>query len=633
MRLISQMKKVFLTLALAVFCLFSASAVHAADADQLDIELQLDRETVMINGMESKGAAPYLSNDTTLVPMRVITTAFGAVLQWDGDTETITLKYGGQTVKLVIGSLKAEVNGTEKLLSAAPELKNDTTMVPIRFISETFGAKVSFDDATGTIKITGAKSGGTSGSTGMDIDAGKTKIGNSYYGWSMKYPTDLRKDQISFREDAVKFNQADGEYQLIVWIEEDHSPVSSEALLKRLSEEVEGNETVLDKKTVKDGDMTYAKIVAKDKEGYYEHRAYQSDERLYFLHLIVKKEENFKNAEKTKSYSDLLNSFRPSYNKEDGSIKDLSTVKDGSRPYNNEDLGLKVQIPAEWRMSKNSQWQNFYSEDSTEALTVRMTSIADQDTLEKWVQREMDDMKADLVSDALKMEQPIPIEINGAKAIKLKYSTKLSDQWSTIYGYYMFKGNYKYEFDVVFTKGKDNSVLADTLLKSIELTGKINTSYGFIEDDRDFVDRTKVEEHKFKTEKFSVSVPHYWTQEKNDKGSVIFSASAGVVSVTVVDGSLEQYKRAVDYAMEQSGNASSDFKVTSKGPTQLAGQSGYKWEYTTKSTNGAAFKKTTYAAAKNGKLYLIDVVMNQAHGTGANTAMFNAIVDSFRILD
>lgn len=628
------MKRILLLIA-ALFCL-SAQQVLADSGDSLDIKLQLNKESVTINGTDSTGEAPYLSDSTTLVPMRVITTAFGATLQWNGETQTIVLKYGDKTIKLTIGSLKAEVNGKPADLPAAPELRNGTTMVPLRFISETFGADVQFDTETGTIKITGKKAAGakSSGGTDINIDAGKTKIGNSYYQWSMKYPTGLSKDKINFREDDVTFKDANGEYDLYVYVEDGHSLVSSDALLKKLADELGTSETILDKKTVTASGTTYAKITSKYKDGYVEHRAYQTDERLYYIHMYIKKEEYYKNAEKSKTYTDLLDSFKTSFDTQDSSIKDLSTVSNGYRPYKNDDFGLKAEIPADWKMAKDSSWTVFYDEDNTQSLSVRMTSLIDKDTLEQWVARDIEYLKKEYLPDYITLGTPEQITAaSGEKGLKLYYSTKIGDKWKTFYRFYFTKGNYKYELNLRLKT--DNQSLADTIQKSIGFTDKSNSSLGVIDDDSDFIDKTKLNEEKFKKEKFAISIPHYWERIESSSGSdaIVYGANAGEVSIKVSDGNIDKAKQSLDAAFKQLQSSQQDFKLNSSTTVTLAGVTAYKWVYTTKDNSGVEITSTVYLVSKNDKLYAISISILKATSTEANLKMMQSIVDSFRFLD
>ncbi len=98
--------------------------------------------------------SPVIKNDTTLVGFRAILEALGAEVSWDGETQTVTAEKDGISIVLKINSTAATVNGEEKTLLTAPEIINDSTMIPVRFISEQLGMNVDWDGETQSITIT-----------------------------------------------------------------------------------------------------------------------------------------------------------------------------------------------------------------------------------------------------------------------------------------------------------------------------------------------------------------------------------------------------------------------------------------------------------------------------------------------
>lgn len=103
-------------------------------------------------------AAPEIKNDRTFVPLRAIAEALDADVGWDGETETVTLAKDEVKTSLVIGSTqtKTEKDGKtyDGFLEAEPYIKNERTMVPLRFISETFGMDVEWDGDKHSVYIT-----------------------------------------------------------------------------------------------------------------------------------------------------------------------------------------------------------------------------------------------------------------------------------------------------------------------------------------------------------------------------------------------------------------------------------------------------------------------------------------------
>ena len=106
------------------------------------------KETEIDNG---KGTAPVTLNSRTLLPVRSIIEAFDGDVFWDGKTQTVTLAMKDDTIKLNIGSDVAYCNGKAYTLDVAPAIINERTMLPIRFIAESFNLGVAWEDKTQTV--------------------------------------------------------------------------------------------------------------------------------------------------------------------------------------------------------------------------------------------------------------------------------------------------------------------------------------------------------------------------------------------------------------------------------------------------------------------------------------------------
>ena len=89
-----------------------------------------------------------------LVPMRGIFEALGASVHWDGDTRTVTGNRAGTTVLLSIDSKIAQVNDNTVELDVPATIVEGRTYVPLRFISESLGANVSWDGERRVATIT-----------------------------------------------------------------------------------------------------------------------------------------------------------------------------------------------------------------------------------------------------------------------------------------------------------------------------------------------------------------------------------------------------------------------------------------------------------------------------------------------
>lgn len=96
---------------------------------------------------------PVIVNDRTLVPLRAIFEALGAVVDWEPTTRTVTARRGETSISLVIDTNIIKKNGTDIEIDVPAQIINDRTMVPVRAISESLGASVDWDPITRTVLI------------------------------------------------------------------------------------------------------------------------------------------------------------------------------------------------------------------------------------------------------------------------------------------------------------------------------------------------------------------------------------------------------------------------------------------------------------------------------------------------
>ncbi|MGM9550824.1 MAG: stalk domain-containing protein [Clostridia bacterium] len=102
--------------------------------------------SVNVNGIKIKtDVAPFILNDRVLVPLRAIFESIGASIEWNQDTKTVTAVKGDKVIELTIDNLEAKVNGEIVTLDTPAIIRNNRTMVPVRFVSEALGAEVKWN--------------------------------------------------------------------------------------------------------------------------------------------------------------------------------------------------------------------------------------------------------------------------------------------------------------------------------------------------------------------------------------------------------------------------------------------------------------------------------------------------------
>jgi tetratricopeptide (TPR) repeat protein len=97
---------------------------------------------------------PRVQNGRTLVPFRALGEALGATINWDPSTQTVSFKKGDNVVQLPVGENSALVNGRQYTLDVPAFIENGRTLVPLRFISEALKAKVQFLPDTQMVIVT-----------------------------------------------------------------------------------------------------------------------------------------------------------------------------------------------------------------------------------------------------------------------------------------------------------------------------------------------------------------------------------------------------------------------------------------------------------------------------------------------
>ncbi len=101
-----------------------------------------------------RGTAPIIQDSRTLLPIRAVIEALGGSVTWDGETQTVMLAYKGDIITMVIGSTTAYINEDAQTLDVAPIVIDERTMLPIRFVAEGFKLGVDWDGDTQTVTVT-----------------------------------------------------------------------------------------------------------------------------------------------------------------------------------------------------------------------------------------------------------------------------------------------------------------------------------------------------------------------------------------------------------------------------------------------------------------------------------------------
>ncbi|KNY27409.1 beta-propeller domain-containing protein [Pseudobacteroides cellulosolvens] len=94
---------------------------------------------------ESEDVKPFVKDGRTLVPVRFIAESFGAKVDWNEKTSTINLSIGGRNVNMEIGKAAMNISGKAVSIDVPPEITEGRTYIPLRKLAEAFEKEVFYD--------------------------------------------------------------------------------------------------------------------------------------------------------------------------------------------------------------------------------------------------------------------------------------------------------------------------------------------------------------------------------------------------------------------------------------------------------------------------------------------------------
>jgi hypothetical protein len=97
--------------------------------------------------------SPCIIYGRTMVPLRFIGEAFGVEFTWDGQLKKVTYNAELGSVELVAGKKSVKIGKNQIDLDVPVTVKNGRTLVPLRFIGNSFGASVTWDGNNKTVEI------------------------------------------------------------------------------------------------------------------------------------------------------------------------------------------------------------------------------------------------------------------------------------------------------------------------------------------------------------------------------------------------------------------------------------------------------------------------------------------------
>jgi len=111
--------------------------------------------TVYIDGQPvSFDTQPIILNNRTSVPLRGVFERLGATVDWNKETRQAIIKNDYIEVLLESNNKGVLFNGKIQFLDTNATIRNDRLLVPLRFVAESLGHKVRWDNASRSVYIT-----------------------------------------------------------------------------------------------------------------------------------------------------------------------------------------------------------------------------------------------------------------------------------------------------------------------------------------------------------------------------------------------------------------------------------------------------------------------------------------------
>ncbi len=122
----------------------------------LQVQLKIDDPKVQVNQRDWPyllDAPPLIRDQRTFVPLRFLGEIIGAKVSWNAQERRVTYLYNETLVELWIGSKQIRIDGEYREIDVAPFIESGRTLVPLRFITEPMGAQIQWDPATRIILL------------------------------------------------------------------------------------------------------------------------------------------------------------------------------------------------------------------------------------------------------------------------------------------------------------------------------------------------------------------------------------------------------------------------------------------------------------------------------------------------
>ncbi len=142
-RLFSSRRSAAVFLLTLAFLLWTASPVPAAG----DVRLVVDGRQL------EASPPPKIRDGRTLIPVRLVSEALGASVDWNDEARTVDIAKGDRSVKMWIDNRLVNYKTSFGICDVPPQIYDSRTFVPLRLVSNALGVSVTWDAADRTVYV------------------------------------------------------------------------------------------------------------------------------------------------------------------------------------------------------------------------------------------------------------------------------------------------------------------------------------------------------------------------------------------------------------------------------------------------------------------------------------------------
>lgn len=625
-----------MTVVITVLIMNVVVFAEVADNSRIEIKFTVGDSTLKINDKDVTVETPYVVDGTTLVPLRVITEAFGVDVSWNEETKGITLVYEDVIIKLNIDKTIAYINSQITQLLQAPQLTNGTTMVPLRFVTENFGADVSYDEVTDEITVVKVNIDSIIKDFALILKrTTKEFVGDSYYKWYMPIPKEMNLANRTFDGYNSFFVSDDQKKSILVMLYSVDNTVTIDTVGSTLVEYAKDNTLIENVKKVDSKGREYYFVKYRNKESTFECKGYLKNGVVF--HAISSVTNEVPNIEK-QVISDIMSGFILDF-KNDDTIEDLSDItEDGYRIFEDNKMKLSLKVPADWfgGSSENKDNEYYFSKYSDKkfvgSISLAVYSNDGYESIEQLAKRDyssnLDTINPKCVTSATPVE---PIDVNGTKGFF--YTITTNDGKSTVVMNDIFVTNKGYRYNLTIR-------LSEITMTTTEYYNDILKSFKFDELDAEEVGKLiryeKNDENftNYKNEamKFSIDKPTTW--ERGNSDSIFFYDNESTRSFYVAINSNDDYSslnNITDNYMNYLKNQNATTVESSK-RVKVNGYDMFLIKIVRTDETDSKYVFYEYIYTKDKKIYNISFCTSYFSDGKKTELLFEKIINTFKII-